>query len=484
MNLKKYKKLQGLQQLFHGEYRSIYVLGAFTILASVITYVLFSYTENLLKERLQERLLAIVSTAATQFKAEEIEEIRSIDDIGTKEFEHLVYQLNQIKDANNNIRYAYLMRRTNDPDILEFVADAESLKTEDELDVNNDGILQEDEMAPLPGDPFEINAYPVLKNEAFYHAAVDNDLEEDQWSVQMSAYAPIFDLTGNVTAIVGVDVEVSDFLALTRSTLLPFLLFVLFLIFLLTLLTLILVRIWNEKVKAVEELDRQKDELLSIVSHQLATPISAIKWNLEMMIDGDLGKFAKEQLKTIKSLSEISDGLSDLVSMILDVSRIQLGRVHIEQQEMDLENFFKELLDVIKPKAAEKNIELIVKLPSKYPKAMLDKRYTHMTIENILSNAVKYTPNNGSVNLSVEIRNKKLYCAIKDTGVGIPKADQVKIFGKLFRASNVRNTVDGNGFGLYVAKGAIEAQGGKIRFESEEQKGTTFFIELPLEGKK
>src|SRR5207249_95921 len=119
-------------------------------------------------------------------------------------------------------------------------------------------------------------------------------------------------------------------------------------------------------------------------------------------------------------------------------------------------------------------------MPPTLPIAMLDRRYTRMTVENLLSNAVKYTPEKGTVHLKVEIKNNTLYCQVTDTGCGIPKDEQSKIFGKLFRASNVRNSVDGNGFGLYVAKGAMEAQGGKIWFESTEGKGTTFSVELPL----
>ncbi|HVX01435.1 MAG TPA: HAMP domain-containing sensor histidine kinase, partial [Candidatus Babeliaceae bacterium] len=156
------------------------------------------------------------------------------------------------------------------------------------------------------------------------------------------------------------------------------------------------------------------------------------------------------------------------------------GRMHIDKQELDLSSFFKEIMEVIDPKAKEKDVTFVKLLPEKYPAAELDKRYTRMTIENLLTNAIKYTPQKGTVQLKVEIRGDTLYCEVKDTGVGIPKQDQDKIFGKLFRASNVRNTIDGNGFGLYVAKGAIEAQGGKIWFKSEEGKGTTFFIELPL----
>jgi signal transduction histidine kinase len=170
------------------------------------------------------------------------------------------------------------------------------------------------------------------------------------------------------------------------------------------------------------------------------------------------------------------------VNHILDVSRVQLGRVHIEKQKMDLNEFFKEIISVVEPKALEKKVEFIKLLPESFPKAMLDKRYTRMTIENLMTNAIKYTPEKGKVVVTVTTENNILRVVVKDNGFGIPLADQKKIFGKMFRASNVRNSaVDGNGFGLYVAKGAVESQGGKIWFESTEGRGTTFYVELPLE---
>jgi len=242
-----------------------------------------------------------------------------------------------------------------------------------------------------------------------------------------------------------------------------------------------IIKIWDRQVKVFAEIDKQKDELLSIVSHQLATPVSSVKWYLEMMKDGDLGPLNDEQIKHVTSMQEVSTNLSDLVSMILDVSRIQLGRMHIEKQDLDLKTFFHSILEIIEPKAIEKKVTLMKNIPENFPPAKLDNRYTHMTIENLLSNAVKYTPENGTVTFTVTLDGNMMHCSVKDTGVGIPKGEQDKIFGKLFRASNVRNTVDGNGFGLYVAKGAVEAQGGKIWFESEEGKGTTFFVDLPLQ---
>ncbi len=256
--------------------------------------------------------------------------------------------------------------------------------------------------------------------------------------------------------------------------------FIAFLILLIVILSFVLIRLWSKRAALFAEIDRQKDELLGIVSHQLATPVTSIKWYLEMMQSGDLGELQPGQKEHVGAMQSITTNLADLVTMILDVSRIQLGKVKISKQELNLNEFFKEILDTILPKAKEKNIVMRVSLPPDLPMAMLDKRYTRMTVENLLSNAVKYTPEKGTVDFAIERHGDVLSCTVRDTGVGIPKEDQSKIFGKLYRASNVRNKMDGNGFGLYVAKGAIEAQGGKIWFESTEGKGTSFFIELPI----
>ena len=467
---------------FHTYKRVFIVLIACVIIGDIITFTLYNYTQTLLKERLQERLVAIVSTTATQFNPDDVKAVRSIEDVDSDAYARLVWQLEAVRDANENLMYVYMMRRTDDPNTLEFVADAEGLIPPEDWDFNENGEIEEDEMVPMPGDPYDASPYPELREYAFSEPVAASELEEDAWSVQLSAYAPIFDEDGEVVAIVGIDVEVTDFRNRTQETLFPFILFILALIFILTLLTLVIVRFQGERVKMMRELDRQKDELLGIVSHQLATPVSSLKWYLEMMHDGDLGKLTGEQKKEVTTMQHAAGDLADLVSMILDVSRIQLGRMKVNRAKLDLNSFFDEVIAGINIQAKDKKVKLNIKQNKKLPIAMLDKRLMRMTLENLLSNAVKYTPSGGEVTLSIRKKDGALCYEVQDTGVGIPKSDHEHMFEKLFRASNVRNEVDGNGFGLYVAKGAVEAQSGTISFTSEEGKGTTFRVWIPLDA--
>ncbi len=144
--------------------------------------------------------------------------------------------------------------------------------------------------------------------------------------------------------------------------------------------------------------------------------------------------------------------------------------------------FFAKLTHIASLGASKKKIHYTASIPTNLPTAFLDEMRTHFSIENLLNNAVKYTPEDGSVEFAVTLQNDMLRCSVKDTGVGIPKAEKDKMFSQMYRASNVKNTVEVNGLGLYIANEAIELQGGKIWYESEgiPGKGTTFFVELPL----
>jgi len=458
-----------------------YIAVAVAAIATVsVVYLLYTETQDILKEKLRERLTSIAATAALQFEANELDAIQDRTSIGTKEIKVVTQKMNNIRDSVENVKFIYLIRPSPEPNIQYFIADADTLAPLEELDENENNILDEEENPPWPGDEYDSSELPAFQDALSGIATADYELNSDQWGTFLSGYAPIKNERDEVVAVLGIDVEVSEFNVLVRSTLLPFAALSTFLLLVLFILTLTISKVWKNRVEIITEIDRQKDELLSLVSHQLATPVSSIKWYVEMMQDGDLGKITKDQAEHLKSMQSISTNMSDLVSMILDVSRIQLGKIRIEKQPLDLDNFFKEIIEVIEPKAEERKIGFKKNVVKNLGTAMLDKRYTRMTVENLLTNAIKYSKDYGKVTLDVAIEEHRLKCKVTDKGLGIPKEDQAKIFGKLYRASNVRNAVEGNGFGLYIAKGAIEAQGGKIWFESRLGVGTTFYFDLPL----
>lgn len=459
--------------------KSYFILLGSAVICFVISITLYTQTKGILEDRLKERLISVVSTASLIFNPKDIVSVHSDLDFTSETYKRLVYQLQNIRSKNKNVRFAYLLSPTDKTEIFHFIADADSIDPTASIDLNKDGQFTDEDALATPGDEYDASDAPELRYQAVSYAVTDDKLVVDQWGASLSAYAPII-YNNNAIAVLGIDVDVSDYLALISATFIPFALFIVFLLLLLSFLTVRLLSIWESRVKLLQDLDRQKDELLGMVSHQLAKPITAIKWNLESMIDGDIGNLNSEQKESANTMQSMATSLADLVSMILDVSRIQLGKVKLDPQPLELNAFFKEIVDVVQPTIKERKISFVQEIyPEKLPTVLLDKRYTRMTIENLLTNAIKYTPEGGTVKLWVQVTNNILHCSVSDTGCGIPKVEQEKIFGKMFRASNVRNTMDGNGFGLYVAKGAVEGQGGKIWFQSTEAKGTTFFVDLP-----
>lgn len=232
-----------------------------------------------------------------------------------------------------------------------------------------------------------------------------------------------------------------------------------------------------------KQVDQAKTEFVSFASHQLKTPLSTINWYTEMLLDGDAGKVNKEQKEYLNEVYASCQRMVKLVNDILNVSRLELGTFTIQPEPVELKTIAQEALNELEAKVHEKQIKLSSKYDSKLPVMNLDKKLTHMILLNLLSNAVKYSPEKAKVSLQIIKKQTHILIAVKDNGYGIPKAQQSKIFTKLFRADNVKMMeIEGTGFGLYIIKTIVEKSGGKIWFESEEGKGTTFFVKLPLKG--
>lgn len=230
-------------------------------------------------------------------------------------------------------------------------------------------------------------------------------------------------------------------------------------------------------------IDKAKTEFVSLASHQLRTPLSAINWYAEMLINGDVGKLTKDQENYLQEIYKGNQRMVNLVNALLDVSRIELGTFAVEPEEIDLAEKAAEIVDEMKHQAQEKKIELREEYDSSLPKIMADVKLYQIVIQNLVSNAVKYTPENGKVSLTISKKDPNVLIEVKDTGYGIPKSQQGHMFEKLFRADNVREKdTEGTGLGLYIVKAIVEQSGGKIWFDSEENKGTSFYVEIPLKG--
>ena len=459
------------------------VLASLAVTA-VITLVLYGRMQRVFRLDIDQRLMSMASIAATTFDPATLDEIKGPESVGTPAYEAAVRQLQQIRAQASDVRYAYILRRTSDPNTMQFVADADSLHPEEKIDLNGDGIIDDEDALTYPGDPYDVAPFPEFRREAFRGPFVDPDFTVSQWGLFLAGTAPIPypDVSDRPTRyVVGLDLEISQYQVLLRQVFVPFLAAAVFLLAVISVQAIALRSLWNRQVRQLAEIDRQKDELISIVSHQLGSPITSVRWSLESMQDGDFGPLTKEQRDHVEILIATTFDLTELVNLLLEVSRFELGRIKLNRQSVDLREFLAEIIDAIAVQAKEKGVRFDASLPPSLSPCTLDKRLTRMTLENLLGNAVKYTPRGGTVTFTVAARDSTLSFNVSDTGCGIPKEDQKQLFTKLFRASNVRDTVEGNGFGLYIAKGAVERQGGKISFVSQPGRGTTFSVQIPAQ---
>lgn len=444
-------------------------------------FVLYGMMQKVFRLSLNERLESMAAIAALNFTPEELDKITGEESLGTPTYEAAVKKLQRIRTMAPNMEYAYILRQTEDPNTMNFIADADSLHPDIPEDINHDGKIDDSDEKTHPGDPYDVSEFPEFREAAFKTLFVDPDFTTSQWGIFLAGTAPIQypdDPQKPTHYAIGLDLNVTQYQELLQQVILPFLLFSAFLLSIISLQAFALRKLWNKQVEQLKEIDKQKDMLISLVSHQLKSPIASLRWGYNDALDEEFGPISEEHKEHIYNQLKVTDNLLELVSLLLDASRIEMGRLQMNKQKQNLGEFFKEILTVIEETAKEKGVQFKYSLPASLGEGTFDKRLTHMTIENLLTNAVKYSPK-GTVEMKVDVRGNILYCSVKDTGIGIPKADQEKLFGKMFRANNV-GKIEGTGLGLYVAKGAIEQQGGKLWFESIEGKGTTFFVELPI----
>ncbi len=234
------------------------------------------------------------------------------------------------------------------------------------------------------------------------------------------------------------------------------------------------------------EIDRMKSEFISLASHQLRTPLSAIKTYTHMLTDGYMGELNPMQKTSLETIISASNRMNELISTLLNITRIESGTIAVYPKIIKIDETIKEILPELELIATSKQIRLKMQIVGKNStKIKTDTLIVKEVVTNLVSNSIKYTPDNGQVTIIVRPKKTEIVVEINDTGWGIPNRSHDKIFSKFFRGSNIiKRETSGTGLGLYMVKGLMDTLNGKVWFNSVEGKGTSFFFSLPRVSNK
>jgi PAS domain S-box-containing protein len=227
---------------------------------------------------------------------------------------------------------------------------------------------------------------------------------------------------------------------------------------------------------------QMKTDFVSIASHQLRTPLTGLRWYSSTLAEGQAGALNPEQQELLKEIERCVDRMVVLVDNLLDVARLDQGTLQLDLVPVSLAELLADAVRSLEPKAQNFNVSLTVDDGiASLPTVRADKLRLTEVIHNLVDNAIRYTPEQGTVKVMARQEGKEIIISISDTGVGIPEAERPRLFKKFSRIENpLSNRERGSGLGLYFAKGVVEKHGGKISLRSGVGKGSTFYVSLPL----
>lgn len=226
---------------------------------------------------------------------------------------------------------------------------------------------------------------------------------------------------------------------------------------------------------------KAKSEFVLVAAHQLKTPLSALKWIFKILLEGEVGELTSEQQNLLMKGYEANENMITLVNDLLKVAQLEKGKKVYEFKKCDFKEVIKKSVSLFSEIAAKKKIEIEAILPKEETMILCDSSLLQMAISNFIANAINYSFEGGKVTVGVAKEEDRLKFCVEDRGIGIPLPQQKKIFSKFFRGDNVvRLQIAGSGLGLYITRRIIEDHGGKVWFESQENKGSRFYFNIPL----
>ncbi len=236
-------------------------------------------------------------------------------------------------------------------------------------------------------------------------------------------------------------------------------------------------------ITKAKEVDAAKSEFVALATHQLRTPLAAIRWNaelLEQQIADSLSEAGREYLQKVQ---RNVTRMADLINDFLSASQLEMGTFSTSQETIDLNQFFDSIIEEFAGRIKNAPLTVERSYHPEHAKMVGDMRLLHIVVSNLVSNAVKYTPDNGTVAVSYHVVGSEVVITVSDSGIGIPQAEQSRLFSKFFRAANAREKqAEGTGLGLYVVQQSVHKMHGRIEFESNPDNGTKFTVHLPYQS--
>jgi signal transduction histidine kinase len=238
-----------------------------------------------------------------------------------------------------------------------------------------------------------------------------------------------------------------------------------------------------QDISHLKELDKMKSEFIAMVTHELRAPIAAVEQQLSVILNRMAGDVSAKQEQLLTRAKERTKGLLDLIKDLLDLSKIEAGRMVQYKEPLTLQEIVQKVVDLMRVEAENKKIEMEFPAPSQNPVIHADRTSMEGIFTNLISNAIKYTPEGGKVWVALTEEGGFVKATVSDSGIGIRKGDLLRIFDKFYRVKTVETRqIVGTGLGLSIVKSIVDAHLGSISVESEEGGGTTFTILLPKES--
>lgn len=403
-------------------------------------------------------ILERTATIAVTVSPEVLRELSGTEaDLGTPQYESLKALLEQMRSVNHDARFIYVIGKQADEQLF-FYADSEPALSED---YSPPGQLYYEASTGM----YEIFADAEARTEG---------PDRDRWGVWISGYTPIVDETGNVVAMLGMDLPATRYLTdLFIYSLLPFLVSVL--------LVLVVVALEGLRRRELSYLE-QKAEFLSIASHEIRTPLTGIRWAIEGLLKRENPPIDPKTRTILALVHESCLGLLSRVNNLLDLTALEGAQTaSVREERLEARAFLEDIVDSLLLSARQREVSLhIDDSVGSEVSFVADRQMMHHAFFNLLTNAIKYTREGTAVRIAYEHADGLHRFRISDQGEGIPPEEQEKIFSGYHRTKDaVKSGQYGSGLGLYLVRKALELHGGSIQVSSAKGQGSTFTLTIP-----